>query len=140
MSCERRSFGATYAAFVAVSAISGGVVALIGYGIVSRLDVEHAVRSVLAGCGISWLASCAGAIPITVALAGGSRYPANAILGSTAIRSLVAGALVVPLLFSGWFDRTTLVGALAGSYLVMLLLDSVFAVRAMKRLTESDSR
>jgi len=41
--------------------------------------------------------------------------------------------LVVPLVLSGWFDRTVLVLFVAVSYLMMLLVDTLLAVRMIRR-------
>ena len=139
MSSSRPSFTRTYAAFVGMALVSAGVVAGLGCIVVARSSTEAGIRSVLAGCGISWVASCAGAIPVALALAARSTQAANSILASTAVRFLVVLALVVPLVLSGWFDDRVFVVSVAVSYLLMLLLDTSFAIRATKRLSESTS-
>ncbi len=139
MSRSRPTFAGTFAVFAGVALVSAVVLAAIGCALVAGMSTEAGCRSVLAGCGISLLASCAGAIPVSLAVVGRSDQPANAILGSTAIRFLVVLALVAPAAMSGWFDRRVLVASVGVSYLLMLLLDTAFAVRAMKRLSKRES-
>ena len=137
MSGPRLSFARTYLAFAGVALVSAGILAGLGCLVAGGLSVDRGCRSVLAGCGISLVASLGGALPITVALVGRSRQMVNAILGSTVIRFATVIVLIIPLMLSGWFDRPALVISVAASYFVMLLLDTSFAVRAVKRLSES---
>ena len=139
MSGSGPSFVRTYVAFVGVALATASLVACLGGAVVGFSWPQGRWPSVLAGCGVSWVASCAGAIPVAMAVSARSAQTFNAILGSTAARFLVVLVLVVPLTYCGWFDRVTLVGSTAGSYLLMLLLDTVLAVRVIKRIGESDS-
>lgn len=139
MSGSGPSFVRIYLGFVALSLPTALFVAGLGGAVVGFSWPDGRWPSVVAGCGVSWLASCAGAIPVALAVSARSPQSFNAILGSTAARFLVVLVLVVPLTFCGWFDRVALVGSTAGSYLLMLLLDTVYAVRAIKRIGEIDS-
>ena len=139
MSSSRAIFVRTYAAFAGVAFATAGIVAAGGCAVVTRLAVSTGIESVLIGCGISWVASCAGAIPIALTVAARSNQAVNSVLASTAIRFTVVLILVAPLLLSGWFDRKALVMSLAASYLLTLLVDSMFAVRALRRPSESES-
>jgi hypothetical protein len=57
----------------------------------------------------------------------------NAVLAATTIRFLVVLALAAPLLLGNWFPRTVLVVSLAASYMLILLTDSLLAVRMIRR-------
>ena len=59
---------------------------------------------------------------------------------STGVRFLVVLVLVVPAVLSGWFHRNALVTWVAFSYMTMLLVDTTFAVRLMKRFEENPTK
>ena len=82
---------------------------------------------------MSWIASCIGALPTAVALSSRPKQAATAVLASTMIRFVTAIVLVVPLVLSGWFDRTVLVLFVAVCYLMMLVVDTLLAVRFIRR-------
>ena len=128
-----------YAKFAGAALLSAAVVAGIGYFPTVRVAGHEAVWAMIAGCAVSWLASCLGAIPVALAMSARSRQTGQAILASTALRFLVVLLLVVPLALSGWFERTVLVLWVSISYLVLLVVDTAFAIRCMRRLMESDS-
>ncbi len=139
MSSSRSTFARTYATLVGVALVPAGVVAGLGCVVVSGLSTDLGFRSVLAGCGVSWVAGCVGAIPIALVLVARSTQAVNSVLASTAIRFVSVLLLVVPLMLSGWFNRKALVSSVAVSYLVMLLVDSIFAAYALKRMSENES-
>ncbi|MFQ5495286.1 MAG: hypothetical protein ACE5EX_07870 [Phycisphaerae bacterium] len=111
----------------------------IGYFPTVRLAGPGAVRSLAVGCGVSWLASCVGAIPVARMLTGQSDQPATAILASTGLRFVAVLAGVVPLTLSGWFQRNVFVLWVGISYLVLLLVDTILAVNLSRRDSSSDS-
>ncbi len=138
MSSPAPSFVGAYASFVGVAlATAAGIVGL-GYFPAVRLWEGDVVPALLTGCGISWVASCIGAIPVALALAARSRGTAMAILAATVIRFLTALLLVAPLVLSGWFDRTVLVVCVGVSYLLMLPVDTLYSIRMMRRLFENE--
>lgn len=118
-----------------MSTVSVVILAGLGYVSAARFLDAIGIRSMWAGCAVAWFAGCIGAWPLAAAAAGRSIHTANAILGSTALRFLVVLVLVVPLTLSGWFDRVTLVFSVAISYLVLLLVDTLWAVRLLKRIS-----
>lgn len=138
MSSPAPSFLGVYAAFVGVALATAAGIAGLGYIPADRLASGNGVAALLAGCGVSWVASCIGAIPVAVSLSEKSRNTATAILGATAIRFVAALLLVAPLALSGWFDRTPLVLCVGVSYVLMLPVDTLFAIRTMKRLFEKE--
>ncbi len=129
-----------FAVLAGAATATAGVVAGVGILVSSQLAGEPVQSEVLVGCGVSWIASCAGAIPVALAVAARSKQTAGAILGSTGIRFLIVLVLVVPLTLSGWFDLTALVLSAVVSYLCLLVVDTYLATRAMKRLDGSETR
>lgn len=124
---------------VVVSSLVVGLVAGIGYVSTSRLANGEGVAAMLAGCGVSFVASCLGSIPIALALAGPDSNRATAILASTALRFLTVLVLVVPLVFSGWLNQKVFVLWVAVSYLVLLLVDTALAVRLLGRESKNET-
>ncbi len=57
-------------------------------------------------------------------------------LASTLVRFVTVLALLTPLILSEWFDKTILVLFAAISYLMMLLVDTLLAVRIIQRAGE----
>lgn len=129
------SFSACLISQAAAALVPAVVVAGIGWVWVG--DGAGRTLAVLAAVGASWLASLAGAVPVALALSTEPKRAVNAALASTAVRFLVVLALAAPLLLGGWFPRTTFVAALAASYLMMLLVDSLVAVRMIRRYAET---
>lgn len=127
------------AAFAGLALLAAGVIAGLAYFPTVSLVGAVALPSMLLGCGISWLASCAGAVPVALAVAGRSGNAGqagnatNAVLGGTAVRFLTALVLAAPLAFASGIDRRVLIACLAASYLLMLPLDTYFAVWTLKR-------
>ena len=113
----------------ALSAVVMVLVAAVGYLPTKRMGGSSAVPAMLAGCLVSLAASVIGSIPLVVGLHGPARNRANAILLSTALRLAVVLVLALAVALSGWFDRTPLLIWLAISYVLLLLVDTVYAVR-----------
>ncbi len=122
-----------YAAAIGVALAVVTLIGAIGYWPTLRLGGRGAVPAMAVGCAISWIASCVGAVPLAWATARRSAQQANAILVSTGVRFLTVLALVVPAVFSGWLDRTPLVIWVAISYLLLLVVDTMFAIRLTNR-------
>ena len=136
MSKARATFGGYYAVFVGIGLATALVVVAIGYFPTVRLRGGEGAVALLVGCGVSWVASCIGALPTAAALSSRPKQAATAVLTSTMVRFVTAIVLVVPLVLSGWFDRTVLVLFVAVSYLMMLLVDTLLAVRIIRRAEE----
>jgi len=133
MSKARATFGGYYAVFVGVGLATALLVAGFGYFSTVRLKGDDGAVALAVGCGVSWIASCIGALPTAAALSSRPKQATTAILASTMVRFITALILVVPLVLSGWFDRTVLVLFVAVSYLMMLLVDTLLAVRMIRR-------
>ena len=130
------TFGGYYAVFVGVGLVTALSVAAIGYYPMERLGADGGAAAMLVGCGVSWIASCIGALPTAAALSSRSKQPTTAILASTMVRFITALVLVVPVVLGGWFDKTVLVLFVAVSYLMMLMVDTLLAVRMIRRAEE----
>ncbi|MGB2986147.1 MAG: hypothetical protein WBE26_09720 [Phycisphaerae bacterium] len=126
---SRSSVIGLYLRFLALAfGVSVGVV-LLGYLPTVRLGGTEALPGMLMGCGISLLASMIGAIPVVAAWRGPATKMPLAILMSTAVRFLVVLLLALSVALSGWFDRTPLLIWVALSYLLLLVADTLYAVR-----------
>lgn len=132
-SVRRGRFVRDYVRLVAVALAVTVVIASAGYVPTLRWAEGDRIPAMIAGCAASWAASCVGAAPLARALSRPTPERATAILASTTIRFFVVLALVVPLTLSGWFDRVVFVVWVAISYLLLLAVDTCFAVRLMKR-------
>ena len=107
-------------------------VGLMGLWPTQRLAGSAGVMAMLAGCAVSWLASCIGAIPVArVASGRAAGQMAQSILASTAIRFVVVLFLVVPVALSGVVNRNVFVIWVGVSYLALLLADTLLSVRMM---------
>jgi hypothetical protein len=122
----------SYSGFVGLAAAAAAGIALLAYLPIQHWSRGQGLSSLAAGCGISFLASCAGALPIAWAYANGGSNPAQAVLLATAIRFGTALLLVIPTVLV-WEHRAELAVCTGVSYLLMLPLDSACAVRALKR-------
>jgi len=131
---SRVGFGRVYAVFVSVAFFSAGVIGVIGYLATQIWRDGQGVSSLLAGCGISLISSCVGAVPVAWVLSCGSGQIAHAVLGATAARFGTALLLVAPLVLGGWANKEWLVLWVAISYVLMLPADTLLAVRAADRL------
>ena len=129
----------SYARFAVVAVVAAAVVAGIGYFPTVRLAGSQAVWEMLVACGVSCVASCVGAVPLALATATQSRKVGQAILASTALRFLSVLLLVVVLTLFGGFDRVVFVLWVAISYLLMLVVDTAYAIHWMKHPMENDS-
>lgn len=133
MSRVRATFGGYYAVFVGIGLATALSVAAIGYFPTMRYAGGGGAAALLVGCGVSWISSCIGALPTAAALSSRPKQAGTAVLTSTMVRFVTVIVLVVPLVLSGWFDRMVLVLFVAISYLMMLLVDTLLAVRMIRR-------
>ena len=107
-------------------------VALLGYFPAVKLGGPEAIRSLVAGCSISLLASAVGALPI--ALSGGAPS-AFTVLAPVALRFVVALGLALVAVLVGSFEPAPLLLAGAASDLVLLIVDTGYALRATRSVT-----
>lgn len=136
MRSERATFGGYYLAFVGLGLATALLVVAIGYFPTVRLRGGSGASAAIIGCGVSWIASCFGALPTAAALSSRPGQAGAAVLASTLVRFVTVLALLTPLILSEWFDKTILVLFAAISYLMMLLVDTLLAVRIIQRAGE----
>ena len=129
MSHSPRGIPASYVRFIALAVGLSIAVTLVGYWPTNRLGGPEAVRGMLAGCGVSLLASLLGAAPLVAARRGFCATVLQAVLLSTLLRFLVVIALGIATALSGWFERAPLLIWIAVSYAVLLIADTLYAVR-----------
>lgn len=136
MDRQVRPFGRTYARLVLSSIAAGVGIALLGYYPTLRIAGPSGMGAMAAGISISLVAACIGSIPIALA---GRRESATAkmpqaILMATTLRFLLVLALAASVLLADWFDRAVLGFWVGLSYLVMLAVDTIFAVHVVGTL------
>src|SRR5437763_8784570 len=108
---------AAYLRFLAWTVALAAGIALLGYLPTKRWGGEGAVRAMLAGCGVSVVASALGGIPVMLfAKAGG----ATGILAAMAVRFAAVLALSLAAALPGQFERGPLLLWVAISYMVLL--------------------
>lgn len=111
-----------------------GVTALllaVGYLPTRHAGGPAAVAAMVAGCGIGLVATLLGAVPIALARGAPAMTRASWALGAMLVRLL--GALLLGGLASlgGWFERAPLLIWLAISYLALLAVETMFAVKLL---------
>lgn len=121
----------SYARLTLAGLATATAIAALGYAPTLRLGGPEAIAPMLAGIGVSLVAGCISTAPITRASLAEATGGPQAILLATTLRFLVALVLTASILLSGWFDRTVLVIWVGISYLSMLLMETLFAVRLL---------
>ena len=129
MDPQVRVFTPSYLRLAASSLGTACVLALLGYVPTVRASGTGVIDAMFVGIGISLLASLIGAVPVGLAAARAPQKITQAVLASTALRFLAVLALAAPLLLTAWFDRLVMGVWVGISYLAMLVVDTVFAVR-----------
>ncbi len=86
----------------------------------------------VAGCGVSLIASAVGGIPFLLDRSGTPGKPMLLVGLSAILRLMVVLALAVTTVLSGWFETAPLLVWVAISYAVLLFLDTRFALRSLK--------
>ena len=119
-------------------AAAAGVV-LLGYYPTLRIAGPSALGAMVAGVAISLVAGCLGSIPIALAGQRDATKTPQAILAATVLRFLAVLALAASVLLSGWFDRAVLAFWVGLSYLVMLVIDTMYAIHVVARTRGRDS-
>ena len=118
---------------VAVSLVTALLIVAIGYVPTVRFAGRENVTAMLVASGVSWLASCAGAIWISMAASGTPTQKSLGVLGSTAVRFGAVLVMVVPITLSGAVDKKVFVLWVAISYLVILVVDTALVVHLLNR-------
>lgn len=135
--------GATYlkplGLCVAVSSLTTLLIVAVGYVSTVRAAGHDGMAAMLAGCGVSWVAGCAGSVWIAHAISGPASKRALGVLASTAVRFAVVLVMVVPIVLSGAVDKKAFVFWVVLSYLVLLMVDTALAVRLLNRNDKNET-
>jgi hypothetical protein len=126
MTGARERAAAEYLRFLAWTVALAVGLALLGYLPTQRWGGESAVRAMLAGCGVGVVASAVGGVPVLLGLPG-----ATGILAAMALRFAVALGLSLAAALSGQFERGPLLVWVAISYMVLLTVDTRFALKGL---------
>jgi len=121
-----------FAAFLLLSSGAALLVALAGFLPTRKLAGEPGLMAMAAGCGVSLVASWLGALPIAIAAGSDGKAFASALLGSMALRFLVVLAGTLVLALGTEVARTPFLVWVGISYVVLLVVDTRFAVRSQQ--------
>ena len=118
-----------YAKFVGVSVAVAAVLFGVGFLPTRKLAGADGLWALLAACGVSLLGSWCGAVPMALVAVGDKAAVATAALGAMSVRFMVVvmGALAVSL--GTDMERAPFLIWVGISYLVLLVVDTLFAVR-----------
>jgi len=127
---QRRRIVRSYLLFVSI--LLGTVALLIAVGWVPtrNLGGEGAIWAMITGCAVSLAGSALGGIPAAMAAGRPAIDRSNLLLGSLAIRLLLVLALILAVVFASPLPRKPFLVWLVISYLVLLPVDSIAALRA----------
>ncbi len=126
-----------YGRFAALSAAVAALLAAVGWVPTRWLmggesaEAAAAGRAMLAGCAIGLVGSLLGGLPVI--LGGGRTAPVFRALAGTAIRLAATAALAAGAALSGRVAVVPLVAWTAISYLVLLAVDTRYALAAVRR-------
>lgn len=142
---ETRSAVGDFARFLILAGAVVVFVAGVGYVPTKRLAGSDGTLAMAVGCGISLIASAMGAVPVVLARrqmgtdsqAAGRRL--NAVMMSMVVRFFVVLILGVAAALSRVFETAPLLVWLAISYVVLLTVDTFFALRAVKGSNAQES-
>lgn len=115
--------------------VTGGALVLLGWLPTRRLGGTAGLHSMLAGCGVSFLASMIGALPVIRSEEGYSAQTITIFMGSMLLRLAAAALFTFVAAIQGIFDLQALVLWVGISYLAFLPVDLYISLRA-KRATD----
>ncbi|HZF13866.1 MAG TPA: hypothetical protein VFE33_34160 [Thermoanaerobaculia bacterium] len=122
-----------YLRFLAWTSAIAALIALLGYLPTKRWGGEGAVRAMLAGCGVAAVASGLGGIPVTLFSGAGGTTGA---LAGMALRFGAALVLTLAAALSGELERGPLLFWVGLSYMVLLVVDTRFALGSLGRVKQ----
>ncbi len=124
----------SYLRFLVWAVAAAAVVALLGWLPTRWWGGDEAVAAMLAGCGVSVLASALGGVPIALARRADQTAPAapaarlQALLMAMAVRFGAVAVLATAAVLSGLFLRAPLLIWVAVSYAAELVVDTRYAL------------
>lgn len=127
-----------FGSFLLLSLGAASVLVLVGFLPTRKLAGESGLMAMAAGCGVSLLASWLGALPVVIGSKSDGQAFGSAVVGSMAIRFFVVllGTLVLAL--GTELARAPFLVWVGISYVVLLVVDTLFAVRSLKPKDEQE--
>ena len=129
---EHRSTPRKYLPFVAQVFVVTALLIGIGYVPTQRIEGNEGIRAMLAGCGVSVLASVLGAVPIALSHRSQGSAALNLVTASMALRFFLVLMFAVAVALSGWFSKAPLLIWIGLSYMVLLIIDTRFALSTIR--------
>jgi hypothetical protein len=126
---EARSPAAGYLRFLVWATVVTAAVALLGYLPTQRLGGEGAIPAMLAGCAVGLLAALAGGVPVALGRRAGPAAAHQTMMLAMAVRFVAALALGLAVALSGQFAVRPLLVWIAIAYVVLLVVDTWYAVK-----------
>lgn len=128
----RLGFGGLLLRFALLGLATEALAVVLGLVPTFRLSGAGGVRAMFAGLAVAWLANLAGAVPMCLAVAQDGKRRLNAALASTAVRMVVVLLLVLSAALSGVFMLAPLLIWVAIGYLLLVAVDTTYAVYCVK--------
>ena len=97
-----------------------------------RLAGADGLRAEAIGCAVAWIAGVVGFVPGCLRIDHSPAVAARAFFAGSVIRFMVAATLGVPIVLSGWVQRTPLLLWIALGYLAVLFVDTAIVVRLLR--------
>jgi hypothetical protein len=126
--------GRLYLRLATLLLVAGGALVLLGWLPTRRLGGTAGLQAMLAGCGVSYLASLIGALPVIRSERRHSAEDIATFMGSMLLRMTSAAVLTVVAALQGIFELKPLILWVGISYLAFLPVDLYLSLRA-KRAT-----
>lgn len=120
----------SYARFVAWVLGASALLALVGYLPAQKLGGEGGVTAMLCAIVAAALGSLIGGFPVAVARAGGTAGP-QVVMISMTVRLIAVALLAAALALSLDLEMTPFLLWLAIAYLLLLVIDTLFAMSVM---------
>jgi len=125
--------GSLWLAFAAIATAVAGAVAALG----AALAAPGPSGAFLAGCAAAWAAALAGAIPLALEAARPGRDAIVAVGKAALFRFAFALAAALLAILGGGFEKGPLLLGLAGTYVILLGVETAYLLRWWRRRAES---
>jgi len=125
---EDSSPGRRYGWFLIRAVLVCGFLAGLGFIPTKRMAGDEGNRAMLAGCGVSLVASALGALPLASMQVSSPAKAMTAVGAAMMVRLLLVVSLGLSAVLSGWFARGPLLIWIGISYLGLLIVDPRYAL------------
>jgi len=119
-----------YLRFLALAGAAAALLAVVGYLPTRNLAGAPGVTAMLVACALCWLASAVAGLPVALGERDG-RPPVAMVLGASLVRFVAVLGLTLAVVLSGLVERTPLLVWTALGYLVLLVVDTLYASAAL---------